>query len=1328
MKRYFVVGVCFLFAIAPNGVAQVGINASLSGTVSDVSGALIPGVEVTATNTGTGVVGTVITNESGTYRFPSLQPGSYEVKASLAGFQTHTFRLSLGTAQQIVQNFALKVGTVAQAVEVTTAADQLLTTSSASVGNSLPSNQVVDLPLVGRNVMDLVTSTIPGVRGTGTPSTTFAGITANGSANVGISVDGVTMNTGRHTQGLKTATFVNPDMIEEMQVIVAPVDVEGRGAAQIQMRTRSGTNQFHGAATWNIRNSALNANSWANNRQHIAPLWYNKHQSTASLGGPILKNKTFFFGLYDRQDMLQKQSVDALVLTPLARQGIFRFFPGVNNGNVDVTPSGSGVTRTSPVVDKAGNPLDWTKIPGAAGPMQSFNVFGDALNPGDGNRKVIDPTGYISKVISDMPLPNAYDGASTIGTFAVDGLNTAVHRWTQRTVAESPGGQGENMAAYDRQQVNIKLDHHFSANHRLSGNYIHESHYTDNNDLSPWPNGWSGEVHEDPRVATLQLTSTLSPTLLNEFRFGHRVTSLTWTAAIHSQHAKEAFAFLPQQNGYPLYLRPTMFANNMIGATGDLGNTSPLTTSNDTLSVTKGSHAMKFGAEFRYAYSSGWSPSGASSLIPTVNGGAGDVPVRGVDQVPNLLPSNITLAQNLLLFLTGSVANISMKYETREPTDTQFLDYKTSYSPPGQPEGTRGRIRRADQNEFNFFIKDDWKVTPRLTLNLGIRYDLFRVPYFLSVSGKNWTRGPLGGNAAIFGYSGRTFAEAFHSGGGPQKGDLTQIVLIGSGTAYPNQGIWKPDHNNFSPVFGFAWSPRFGGADKTTVRGGFQMSHLLPGNSLSWIDADVGAFPGQEYTPVDTGNGSFRNFANITIPVPIQLTPQSPFTLPITNRSQSVSIYSPDYTSPAVYSMTLGVTRQIARNVILEVRYAGTRGVRLHSTLNLNEADFTNNGLINALTLTRAGGDAPMFDQMFKGLNLGSGVVGIQITGSEALRRNASFRTLLANGDFAGVARLLNTTNVGTVQPAGQVIAGGTLRSSGLFAENFIVANPQFSTVNYRNNSDSSKYHSLQTQVTIRPTHGITTQFTHTWSRATGVTGSTPDGGGITGDYRDILNRNADYSVQALHRLHDFRGHGTFQLPFGPNKLIGGKTSGIVARLIEGWQFGSVFDFSSGAPLNIAGVNTIYANGTPDIVGPFSRKGHLTWTDVFGNYFGDQQYQRVPDPACASVAQVLQNFCQNTAIADGKGRLVLQNAKPGQLGSLGLKPIYGPGSWNVDANLVKKLQFAESKSLAVRIDAANLFNHPNAGNPTLDINSGTFGQVTTKNGFRTLAGQVRLEF
>src|SRR6185436_11300260 len=135
------VGVFVCLLLASTALAQVGINATLSGTVSDASGALIPGVEVTAKNTATGVATTSITNESGTYRFPSLQPGNYEVAASLAGFQAQTFRLNLGTAQQIRQNFNLQVGGVTQAVEVTVAADELLTASTASVGTVLPKTQ-----------------------------------------------------------------------------------------------------------------------------------------------------------------------------------------------------------------------------------------------------------------------------------------------------------------------------------------------------------------------------------------------------------------------------------------------------------------------------------------------------------------------------------------------------------------------------------------------------------------------------------------------------------------------------------------------------------------------------------------------------------------------------------------------------------------------------------------------------------------------------------------------------------------------------------------------------------------------------------------------------------------------------------------------------------------------------------------------------------------------------------------------------------------------------------------------------------------------------------
>jgi hypothetical protein len=1316
------------------GFGQGGINATLSGTVSDATGALIPGVEVTAKNTGTGVASGNITNETGTYQFPSLQPGSYEVTAALAGFQTQTFKLTLGTSQNIRQNFTLQVGGVAQSVEVTAAADVLLTSSTPSVGSILPASQVVDLPLVGRNVIDLVTSTMPGVIGNGTASTAFAGVTANATGNVGMSMDGVTMNTQRYTQGLTTSYFINPDLVDELRVVVAPVDVEGRGAAQIQMRGRSGTNQFHGAVTWNVRNSALNANSWDNNRIGATPTWYNRHQSTASVGGPIIKNKTFFFALYDRQDQLQKQSVDSVVLTPLARQGIFRFFPGVNNGNADVTPSGSGATRTVPVVDKAGNPLSQAQV-GATGPLQSFNVFGDALNPGDPFRRGMDPTGYIAKLISAMPPANAYDGASTIGGVSVDGLNTAVHRWVRRTVGGTAGGNGANLEAYNRNQINLRIDHTFNAKHRLSGTWVRESHYTDNNDLSPWPTGYNGEIREEPRVWTLSFTSSLTPNLLNEFRYGYRVNELHWNPAIETPGvADRAREFMPVINGYPVYIRPVMFPNHVLGSHGDLGHTSPLTSYTDTMSWTHGAHAFKGGIEFRYGHTAGYQPAPVTAanlgLIPVAVGGAGNVGVTGINLVPGLLTNNITLAQNQLLFLTGSVGSTTQRFEAWGPTDTQFLDYKTSYNHTGQPEGTRGKVRKFHQDEFNWFIKDDWKIRPNLTLNLGLRWDLFRVPYVESGNGEPWTRGPIDGNAGFFGISGRTFNEAFHNGGQIQA-DVTAVSLIGEGSRYPDLGVWPSDTNNFAPAIGFAWTPGFFGKDKTTIRGGYQISYLLPGNSLSWVDLDNRTLPGSEYAANDSGGSAYRDLTSISFPLVSPSSIPENVIPPLTDHSSAQNFFSPDYATPYVQTFTFGVTRSLPANLLLDVKYVGTRGVKLHSTLNYNEPDFRNNGLLQALNITRAGGNAPIFDQMFNGLNFGAGigVVGQDVTGSEALRRHTTFRGNIANGNFREVAATLNTTNIGVAIPAGQSIAGATLRSSGLFPENFITANPQFGVMEMRNNSDSSNYHSMQTQLTMRPRNGITYQATWTWSRATGVAAPTADGGGTTAAYRDFLDRHADYTVATFQRTHNLRGYATFQLPFGPGKLLGGNTDGFVAHVIEGWQIGTIFDFSTGSPLNVSATTTVNRTGTPDIVGDFPRKGQVAWGDPFGNYFSQPLY-RVTDPACRQVASNLTQFCGNTAIAtDPAGQnIILQNAAPGQIGTLGLYPIYGPGSWSFDANAQKRIRIDESRNVTLRIDAQNLFNHPTPGAPNLNINSGTFGQITTKTGTRTLAGQIRLDF
>src|SRR5438094_455339 len=384
------------FVLSINAFAQTS-NATLGGTVSDASGALIPGVSVTATNTATGIVTTVLTNESGAYQFASLQTGNYKVTAELAGFQTQTYNnVTLGISQQVRLNFTLQVGSVAQAVEVTAAADTFIATTSSSIGNVLPDHQVRDLPLGGRNVLDLL-------RTAGGVSNSISGTTANDGATAGDSGyfaggrlsavnttrDGFNVTDGRYNHGAFSVTYTSPDLVEEVRIITAPVDAEvGRGSGQVQMVTRAGTNQFRGSAFWYNRNSALDASNWFNNRAGIKKDYENRNQYGVRLGGPIVKNKTFFFFLVDEQRDVLKQTFVAPVLTGQARQGTFRFFPGVDNQNA---------TQNNPSVDLNGNPV---RPAGATGDLQSFTIFGrDSFRPG------YDPTGFIQNVfLANMPL------------------------------------------------------------------------------------------------------------------------------------------------------------------------------------------------------------------------------------------------------------------------------------------------------------------------------------------------------------------------------------------------------------------------------------------------------------------------------------------------------------------------------------------------------------------------------------------------------------------------------------------------------------------------------------------------------------------------------------------------------------------------------------------------------------------------------------------------------------------------------------------------------------------------------------------------------------
>src|SRR6185503_6213674 len=183
-----------------------------------------------------------------------------------------------GNAAQARLNVTLQVGGVTTNVEVNVGANQLLLESSSSVGNVLEQKKVQDLPLVNSNVLDLV-GVMAGVNVTKDPvfganDTKFAGVA---SGNINVQRDGIPVTGGRWPTGLESSTWLNPDLVGEVRMILAPVDAEmGRGSGQFQVQTRSGTNDFHGGAVWNHQNSFLDARAWSENRTGATPLWRNQ--------------------------------------------------------------------------------------------------------------------------------------------------------------------------------------------------------------------------------------------------------------------------------------------------------------------------------------------------------------------------------------------------------------------------------------------------------------------------------------------------------------------------------------------------------------------------------------------------------------------------------------------------------------------------------------------------------------------------------------------------------------------------------------------------------------------------------------------------------------------------------------------------------------------------------------------------------------------------------------------------------------------------------------------------------------------------------------------
>jgi hypothetical protein len=682
---------------AVNLVAQVDAGAVL-GTVKDASGAIIPGVKITLTNDDTGAVQVATSSSNGDYIFAPVKIGTYSLAAEFKGFKrVEQPHVSVEVQQRVAVNFVLPPGEMTQTVTVSTEVP-LLQTEDASVGQVINAKAINDLPLNGRNFTFLaqlsagVTQDQQDSRGLGA-SGSFA---ANGlrPAQNNYLLDGIDNNVNLVDFLNGTAYVVRPpvDAIQEFKVQTNNYSAEaGRSAGAILNATiKSGTNQFHGTVWEFLRNDALDAANFFENSGGIPKGEYRQNQFGALLGGPVIKDKTFFF--VDYEGLQVRQAIPSVNTVPTALER--------NSGYTNLSELlTQGGTRTDILgqTTALGQVFDpsTTRVVSCGAPDTVTGITVPCAGMANGT-----PIGY-----ARSPFPGNIIPANRLDPNAINLLN----------LYPSPNNSGlfNNYAANpvlknQSNQFDARGDQLFGASDSLFGRVS----YVSNPQFIPGPfpgiaDGGSfaqGNQTAESWNAALSETHTFSPSLLNEARFGFNRISTTRvqpndsTMGIPAQFGIQGIPQVPYNGGLgSLFISglSTLGSNQYLPSV-EYSNTYQFT---DNVTKNLGRHSIKVGFEFQYLQFSilqppsgrgAWNFSGDYTEVPTTNGG------------------NTGLAQMLLTPIPATVAGAA--------------DYVG-----GADNIQASNIANTDMHRkyFGTYFQDDFKVSPKLTVNLGLRWEYF---------------------------------------------------------------------------------------------------------------------------------------------------------------------------------------------------------------------------------------------------------------------------------------------------------------------------------------------------------------------------------------------------------------------------------------------------------------------------------------------------------------------------------------------------------------------------------------------------------------------------
>ncbi len=662
--------IVLMLTVGSHAWAQGGATSSLTGTVVDTSGAVVPGADITAKNVATGAMYNTVSGANGTFLIPAIPPGTYTATISLLGFKTvELTNIVINVAVAASVKATLALGEITETV-VVTGAQEIVQTQATAVSTTLNMKQIASLPMAGRGAFDLV-SYMPGVT---TTTGSIRDSTVNGlpQSSVNITLDGMNIqdNYAKSWDGMFTRVSPRLDAVEEVTVSTAAsgADQGGQGAAQVRFVTRSGTNRFTGSGYYYYRRDWMNTNTWFNLHQNIDLATGKPNQRPTlfqdtpggRLGGPILRDKAFFFVNYERINQPGMVSNNRTIMSPLSEKGIFQY--------------GGGKT-----VDLM------------------------ALAAKNGQMSTLDPR--IAKLLADVRASTAKAALTPMADPLTERL--AVQQKTKSTT----------------KYPTVRLDYQATTNHRLSfsvtQNHLISDPDTTNSGQRIFPDFPVTGLQDSVRYTTqLSLRSVLGKNMVNELRLGGTGGATEFSPNLTpAMYNNTAFG---DMGGYGIVWNSFKSINNSFNSYTNSSREGSTRVIEDTLNWLKGKHSFSMGASVTRG--DVWLEN--KQLVPRIQlGMAQGDPADAMftaDNFPGSSATDRTNARNLYAVLTGRITTITREVRIGEDGKTYNL-LGTSMQ--------KGRMW-----QIGSFLQDSWRIKPNLTANLGLRYEVSLPFYALNNS------------------------------------------------------------------------------------------------------------------------------------------------------------------------------------------------------------------------------------------------------------------------------------------------------------------------------------------------------------------------------------------------------------------------------------------------------------------------------------------------------------------------------------------------------------------------------------------------------------------